>query len=213
MYLFDLLIEIIIKILEFMDDNENFSIKDILNFATCQKNLMNALINLNQKFYKIIDKDVQEIIKIKCPFFSYCNIKDINMSNSKKIYYDCSNDSLFSKIPNNVKDILFCNKFNSCIDKLPNNINYLQLGQNFNTVIKKLPYNIRKLKVSTVYYTSNICKQNFEYYDNFLEILKNTKYSIKIIIEKYTFSHVNLNFNHPVREIIFALRFNLPIRE
>ena len=42
---------IILKILEYMDENDEYTVRDILNFTTCNKSFMNNLLDQKIKFY------------------------------------------------------------------------------------------------------------------------------------------------------------------
>lgn len=143
-------LELWIKILEYMDVSPKFTIKDILNLATCEKYLMNSLIESNQIFHKNTRCPID---KIKSPFFVYSiiNLYTKNIIECKKIYYDAKDNSKFNMIPQNTKEIIFSRIFNDCIKNLPNSITHLKIqNYSFDKNIEVLPYNLKLIAVCSL---------------------------------------------------------------
>lgn len=139
-------LEIWIYILRILDESEEVSTNDLLNVATCDKSLMNALIQENIKFYKV---SLLGLFKFKSPFFSY-DIIDNNtkeQTTSKKIIYCLHDNSKFNMIPKNTQEILFCNGFNDSIDKLPDSVMCIRLGISFDRPIHELPTNLKMISI------------------------------------------------------------------
>ena len=59
--------DILFIVLKYMDNDNNFTCNDILNFVTCNKYLMENLIEKNIKFYKKCNVD--NIKKLFLHFF------------------------------------------------------------------------------------------------------------------------------------------------
>ena len=170
MHIFDLPLDILLYILEYMDNSYDFTHDDMLNFIMCNKEFLNLLLNRKIKFYKKCDN----ILNIESPFFSY----DTNISpNSKKLflentlnlkpdmshikelyliqkcdlykYYFSEEHKLkyesnifINMMPQSITHLTLGGQFNQNIDNLPQTITHLILGELFNQPVDKLPQNL-----------------------------------------------------------------------
>ena len=154
--------DIILYILKYMDNSDDFNCKNILNFVTCNKKFMNILIKSNVKFHK------KSYIYNTSPFFSYdTTTNNIIDNNVKKIYltdisldYICNvlskknclreifldtNINLDLILLNSVEHITFGYIYNQPIKNLPESLTHLTFGNLFNQSVDNLPKNLTHL--------------------------------------------------------------------
>ena len=198
--------DIILKILEYMDENDEYTVRDILNFATCNKSFMNNLLDQKIKFYKYHPCNVKYITS---PFFSYDVVKTIEdiTPRHKKIYL-CEFPEYYEQrekfiTMDFIKQICFDNKINTFISSsnMPKNITHLTFGNNCTTAFYILPNKLTHLTLGNGYNTYTFATY---FPDSLTHLTFGSQFNTKFIgklpnsITHLTFG---ISFNQPVDDL------------
>lgn len=166
MLLLELPTEIILYILKYIDESEDFLPKDIVYFVTCNKELMNTLIDLQIKFYKPVKLYSKNITDITLPYFKYDNIYNdskklyvknidninLKMTYLKDLYIDLmsSSTSSLKYLPKSVTHLAI----NTCakiIENLPENLTHLTVHNEEYFKMYKIPQSLIYLNLMSYY--------------------------------------------------------------